>query len=600
MWQPRKTRYFFSCAAGIAACVFLCVGRLWSAPDPVEELRQALVLRGEGKTTGKEFLDYREKTLKERVEALRTISDLRRALVEWKIPESSDPVHKLDATWRRVVGKRLTGALTEAAKSPDENVRLAVANLIAEMGPTVQALEVTERGGFARSLTGIVIALARDPAVKVRQEALRALGTINVDPDRAVPVLGDALKTAKDVGQRRMAADSLRRLVRVATNLYKKLQAAGSAIPKELEKAREDLIKTCKDVVEKIAAVSTDGAGIRDRDPEVRTVCIEAVLESGAAFDLPGAIRKDDFPPAGQKLTEEDLKDIGQQYALVQNQITGLQPLLQAMAGQGTLLRESAADASPRVKRAAAATLAEFGHMRLRLRQRVESLPVLDKTPKPVVTKDFDKMVLDSWSVMAGLLEDASSDLDVRRRAMEFLENLGDDGAAAIETLKKALADRNRFIRWAAARTIGNLPVAKAAAAVPDMAALLDDDDLDVRQAVARALERLGARASAAVEPLQAKILDQRGDPEFRVSVMYALASIGPEDTVSAIPLLTQAVADADVRVRRTAAETLGRYGRLAESAVPALREALGDDDTEVRQRAGDALLSILVNPPKK
>src|SRR5207248_1392936 len=131
-----------------------------------------------------------------------------------------------DETWRKVVGKRLTAALTEAAKSPQENVRLAVANLIAEMGPTVQALEATERGGFARSLTGLVIALARDPALAVRQEALRALGTINADPDRAAPVLGNALKTEENVEARRMAADSLRRLVRVATNLNKKLQSA--------------------------------------------------------------------------------------------------------------------------------------------------------------------------------------------------------------------------------------------------------------------------------------------------------------------------------------------------------------------------------------
>jgi HEAT repeat protein len=166
--------------------------------------------------------------------------------------------------------------------------------------------------------------------------------------------------------------------------------------------------------------------------------------------------------------------------------------------------------------------------------------------------------------------------------------------------LTRALGDRNRFIRWAAVRTLGNLPVEKAATTVTDLAALLDDNDVDVRQAVARALERLGPRARAAVEPLEAKILDHRSDPEFRVAVMYVLESIGTEDTVSAIPLLTRALTDTDARVRRTAAELLGKYGRLAESAVPALRDTLGDDDTEVRQRASDALLSILVGPTKE
>jgi HEAT repeat protein len=546
-----------------------------------------------------EFLAYRDKLLGERVKALRTISDLRRALVEWKIDrdERIGKLQKIDEKWRGVVGKRLTDALTRAAKAPEDNVRLAVAHLVAEMGASVPSLEPTEPGGFARSLTGIMVGLARDPDLSVRQEAIRALGTIHADPDLAIPVFGEVLKSAQFVELRRTAADSLRRMVKVVSTLNKK--SGTKAV--EVWASVPELIKTCKDVVTKIAEVSRSGAGIRDGDVEVRTICLEAVQESGVAFsDLPGPFKKEEFPPADRKLTEEERLAIAGNYARVQKEIDALEPLLQAMAGLGVFLREACADPSPPVKLAAAGTLEELSHVRLRLRQRVESLPKLETAPKPAVSKDFDKMIVGSRQAMAALLADPSSSLDVRRRAIEFLENLGDDGAPALEALTRALCDPNRFIRWAAARTIGNLPLETAATAVANLAPLLDDSDLDVRQAVARALERLGPHARPALEALLGKILDRRGDPEFRVSVMYVLASIGTEETVSAIPLLIRALADADPRVRRTAAEMLGKYGRAAESAVPALRAALGDDDQEVRQRASDALLSILVSPSKE
>src|SRR5438445_13416784 len=126
MRQHRKTRCLLTLATLAASA--LCAGRLWSAQDPVEDLRQALVVRPEDRSKlTTEFLAYREKILDERVKALRTISELRRALVEWKIdPDRFGKLPKLDEKWRGVVGKRLTDALTKAAKSPEENVRRAV------------------------------------------------------------------------------------------------------------------------------------------------------------------------------------------------------------------------------------------------------------------------------------------------------------------------------------------------------------------------------------------------------------------------------------------------------------------------------------------
>ena len=69
--------------------------------------------------------------------------------------------------------KRLArDTLAQALRFGDTNY--SKEELVAEMGATVPSLEPTEPGGFARSLTGIMVGLARDPDLSVRQEAIRA------------------------------------------------------------------------------------------------------------------------------------------------------------------------------------------------------------------------------------------------------------------------------------------------------------------------------------------------------------------------------------------------------------------------------------------
>ena len=48
------------------------------------------------------------------------------------------------AFMRGLVGKRLTEALEKQAKSGDANNRLAVANVIAEIGPNLRALKADD------------------------------------------------------------------------------------------------------------------------------------------------------------------------------------------------------------------------------------------------------------------------------------------------------------------------------------------------------------------------------------------------------------------------------------------------------------------------
>src|SRR5205823_1097108 len=86
------------------------------------------------------------------------------------------------------------------------------------------------------------------------------------------------------------------------------------------------------------------------------------------------------------------------------------------------------------------------------------------------------------------------------------------------------------------------------------------------------------------------------GDADNRVDVLYVIQAIGPERSKAAISSVTDALDNPDPKVRRAAAETLGKYGALArnKATIDALRRTLGDDDQDVRINASEALLQIL------
>src|SRR5207302_3395984 len=113
---------------------------------------------------------------------------------------------------RKEIGTRFKAMLERVAEYGDATSRLGVANMIAELGPNVRSLRLNikedptdpvVRGGFTRTLVPLVVKLAREArddkakrSLAVRQEALRALGSINADPKEAVPVLQEALTDA--------------------------------------------------------------------------------------------------------------------------------------------------------------------------------------------------------------------------------------------------------------------------------------------------------------------------------------------------------------------------------------------------------------------
>jgi HEAT repeat protein len=220
---------------------------------------------------------------------------------------------------------------------------------------------------------------------------------------------------------------------------------------------------------------------------------------------------------------------------------------------------------------------------------RMEQAPELAPPPRSLTTV-ADRI----RTAMVNGLRDP--DVRVRLASLDVLESLGEAAAPAIPELVRALCDPNHFVRWAAARILGELAPHGAAEAIPALMRMLNErEDLSARIAATVAIGQFGLKGAA--EPAQAVDLLSRvlhhGDATFRLAVLGAIEAIGT-DATPALSSVARALADSDPRVRAEAARVLGRFGSIAREALPALREvALRDPDDNVRRAASEAVLAI-------
>ena len=300
MWQKRNHRLLpFT---GLALALFLAFASpvVAQVSDPVEDLRLTLPMRLEDIANPTPFvLQFRQEMLQKKVDALRTIPQLRRALAldEWKEDPTrvtNEKLRLIDSSMRKQVGERLTKGIREVVASGDSNSKLAVANLIAEMGPTLRAMEPLVRTGYARSLTPEVIQLAQEKDLAVRQEALRALGNLNARVKDVMPVFKGVLE--KDsLGPRRLAADGLAQLVRVSNHLQKRGRSG-------VDTTREEVLETVQAVLENSLL------GLKDEDVQVRALSLIAFQTAAQALadQIPDGFNRKEFPPEGRTLSEEE------------------------------------------------------------------------------------------------------------------------------------------------------------------------------------------------------------------------------------------------------------------------------------------------------
>lgn len=218
------------------------------------------------------------------------------------------------------------------------------------------------------------------------------------------------------------------------------------------------------------------------------------------------------------------------------------------------------------------------------------------------------------------LAQDPSS--FVRERSAQALARIAKDVKAdpgkAVAALGKALKDRDRNVRIAAANALGSLG-AKARPAVPALIEALRDPNGYVRAWVAEALVRTKAPPEQVIPPLVQALATPNyagrignalaglgpvvvaplekalasDDPHLRQGAASALADLGPK-AKEAVPELAELVRrDPAPAVRKEAASALGRIGREAASATPALTEALQSKELEVRRAAAQALSRV-------
>ncbi len=220
---------------------------------------------------------------------------------------------------------------------------------------------------------------------------------------------------------------------------------------------------------------------------------------------------------------------------------------------------------------------------------KTEDLPPPKKLPgSPAGVHLEQALDLARGALVAGL---SDRNPKVRLASVDALETMGDAAAPTVPALVRALKDPDRFVRWAASRTLGKLAPRRPDLAVPVLAGMLQpDEDLSVRLSAANTLSLFGPTAGAAV-PALTRALGSR-DSEVRVAALKSLESVGT-DAVPALTAITGRLRDSNTQVRTEAARVLARFGPLAIESLPALRKALFDPAEEVRRAASDAILSI-------
>jgi HEAT repeat protein len=567
------------------------------ADDPVDTLRTILGDRSQGDFAGIERLDFRRAKVKDAIAQMRTIGQLRRALVldEWKVDPKrviNEPLRDLDVELRAIVGNRLTKMLKRAADRGDANARLAVANTIAEMGPTVRPLDPKDRFGYTRTLYPIVVQLTKDDDLGVRQEALRALSNINAEPKDAVEIFRQTLQKDPQIGPRRLAADGLEQMVKVVNFLQRRGQA-GSGV----DATRQDLL----DVILAVGPVAA--VALEDTDTEVRMLGLLAVEQSAQTLsdlmDTPKDYQRDSFPPVGFKLSALEKERILRVYDLVQKDFAEVRPILDMLKKAMPTYGKALYDPDARVRLSAVNAFENLAASRLQIVRRAVNLPTLRDLKDKV--ERSPQMLLEGTDFMApffardlpqigALLRDP--DVRIRRTAAEVCVQLEQKNLAIMPALVSALADPDRFVRWTAAKAAGTLPPDQAEPVLGPLARMLADPELNLRIAAAASLEAMGKYAKPVLPALGQAI--RSGDVEARLAALYAIIKTGPEASAVLIPDLIIAINGSEPRVTKVACEALADIGAPAIAAIPSLRRLIGNEDSEVRSGASEAILSIL------
>jgi HEAT repeat protein len=531
-------------AAAVALCAFAVPSVAQSLPgDPVEGLRQTLKVVGASRPE-------REQSLKAAVEQVRNVNDICRALVlkEWRDDDLDEGIAAIDRSYRGILGNRFEAAARERLHGGDAVSQRRTLDLLAANDEMLR--DALIKTGLGRRLGPDLVKIIDSGPLEVRPTAAAAVAQMDVDSDVAVPAFSKLLDS-KDMPLRVAGASGLATFMR-ASSLQSRTRSPRAAY-------RNDPVRAAH------AIVSAAGRWLNDPEPAIRRLCMEAVEQAA------GVLCRRVLEPAAPLVEPEPNGGT----ARLEKERAELLPLILALKDQALGLIGGLSDSDPQVRLSARRALENMAIARYELARREPPTPALPHTgggsddafartagggtdAAPNVRSAASDPLLDALGApMATLATGAyHPDVHVRLAVIDILESLGPAAAPAARALVRALTDPDRFVRWAAARTVGKIAPAEAELVVPGLARLLGDPDLDVRLAAAAALERYGPAATTAIPALIGAVKAQ--DAEFRLSAIRALRSIGLEAR-PAIPALNAAASDPDPRVRQLAVELLGK-----------------------------------------
>lgn len=443
-------------------------------------------------------------------------------------------------------------AVVDVLQTPSDDVRLQATLALGKIGksavePLTRALSSKDDGVrfyavWALAFVGppaksadqaIAERLRGDASAEVRRKAAYALGRINADPDSVVADLIGALNDASEE-VRQAASESLPKM--------------GPAAVTPLRKALQDPSEKMRDTAAR--TLGALGAAAEPAIPELKALLLDPEKKTAdAAADALAGIGK------------------------------AALPALTAGAASDSLgVRSLALRSLHKIGVPAVTTLVDLlGAKHVDVRQQVAAV--------------LGSMQVNDKVVVIGLgfaLKDP--DAQVRRNALQSLQQMGTGAKLAEPYISAAIVDIDPQVRLQAFHALSNLGVDPR----PGLKKALSHKDAAVRITTAALMTALNLEIELA-QPALVEGLKEK-DGALKMQAAYALAQRGLQADV-VLPIFIAGLGSEVASVRRQAAEAIARYGAAASKATPDLLAALDDADGSVRSQALQTLRHVGADP---
>ena len=508
------------------------------------------------------------------------------------------------------------------AKEKDGQVRLAVLDVLAQLGPkataAVPALIQTLRtdvGGrgeeashqdyrAALALAAIgkpgvegLIGLLKERKESVRAEAIMALGRVGPDAGAAVPAL-IALLADPSSRIRREAAIALPRMGHAAVDpLILASRDANSIVRAGAVTALGDLVATSA-AVDSAVVVCT-----RDTAPPVRAAAVRSLARLKVPDDVVLTVLKENLRHDDASVRLAVINALLGRRALLAPMRSDLQSLLTARNADvarhaafllgysgpsaAPVLLQSLIDPKSRIEDIASA-LAHIGKPAVPLlieaitagNPRVRSGAALALGEiRPLVAGTAQKLTV-------GL---SDQDAAARKAFLTAIGALGPRAGESVPAVRRLLGDPSAEIRILAIAIVAQ-SAPRDDRLVADLVTMVDDRDARAQRQAIDILRSLGPLGRPALRAVTGRL--NSPDPEVRMAAAEMIGSHG-EAAAEAVPALGGLLGDPSARIQTVAARTLGSMGKAAQPALPRIVPLLSVEQVEVREAAAVTLGSL-------